>query len=55
MASLAGDLAGALALAVVDVGAAVVATREDGSMLVARDGRHVHLTIEIRPVETVRA
>jgi hypothetical protein len=52
MASLAGELAGALALAVLDVGANVIATGEDGTMLVARDGRHVHLTIEIRPVET---
>lgn len=54
MASLAGELAGAIALAVLDVGADVVATTADGTMVVARDGRQVHLTIDIRPADSLR-
>lgn len=47
--SLAGEIAGALALAVLDVGADVVATDNDGAMIVAREHERVRLILEVRP------
>ena len=48
MASLEGDLAAALALAVLDVGANVIDSDERG-MVVARGPDRVRLVVEVRP------
>jgi len=50
VASLVGEIAGALALAVRRVGAEIVRTEPDGTMIVARDGCTVALTLEVRPL-----
>jgi hypothetical protein len=47
--SLAGEIAGALALAVLDVGADMVVTDNDGAMIVAREHERVRLILEVRP------